>query len=63
METANESTVELEISEISEDESISEEEYQKLLEEEYALKLEEEELLAIGMLQFLVLLLNLYQSS
>ncbi|XP_060602729.1 ralA-binding protein 1-A-like isoform X5 [Ruditapes philippinarum] len=38
---------ELEISEISEDESISEEEYQKLLEEEYALKLEEEELLAI----------------
>lgn len=47
VETANESTVELEISEISEDESVSEEEYQKLLEEEYALKLEEEELLAI----------------
>ncbi|XP_052802767.1 ralA-binding protein 1-like isoform X2 [Mya arenaria] len=42
-----ENAVELELSEMSEDESISEEQYHALLEEEYALKLEEEELLAI----------------
>lgn len=50
-ESAVESAVELEISEISEvseDESMTEEEYQKLVEEEYALRLEHEELLAIG---------------
>ncbi|XP_052236244.1 ralA-binding protein 1-like isoform X1 [Dreissena polymorpha] len=42
-----ESGLELEISEISEDDSYDEEEWEVLLEEEYALKLEEEELLAI----------------
>ena len=50
-EVHTESAVELEMSEMSEmseDEAVTEEEFQKLLDEEYALRLEEEELLAIG---------------